>query len=63
LCQDLSLKSVSPLWHKDPYEYMMELVDLDFKIILVSVSAAGLDESWLGREIDREFLEDLLKIH
>ncbi|HOI71451.1 MAG TPA: TIGR00289 family protein [Methanobacterium sp.] len=63
LCQDLSLKSVSPLWHKDPYEYMMELVDLDFKIIMVSVSAAGLDESWLGREIDREFLEDLLKIH
>ncbi len=61
LCQDLSLKSVSPLWHKDPYEYMMELVDLDFKIILVSVSAAGLDESWLGREIDREFLEDLTK--
>ena len=63
LCLDLSLKSVSPLWHNDPYEYMAELVDLDFKIILVSVSAAGLDESWLGREIDREFLEDLLKIH
>jgi len=63
LCQDLSLESVAPLWHKDPYEYMEELIELDFETILVSVSAAGLDESWLGRKIDRKLLDELITIH
>lgn len=63
ICQDLSIKSIAPLWHMDPYKYMEELIDLDFETILVSVSAEGLDESWLGRKIDRELLEELLSIH
>lgn len=63
LCEDLSLQSIAPLWHVDPYEYMEELIDLGFEIILVSVSAEGLDDSWLGRKIDAELLEELLKIH
>jgi len=49
--------------YKDPYEYMEELIELDFETILVSVSAAGLDESWLGRKIDRKLLDELITIH
>lgn len=63
LCEDLSLESIAPLWHSDPYEYMEELIDLGFETILVSVSAEGLDESWLGKKIDMALLEELLKIH
>jgi len=63
LCQDLSLESIAPLWHKDPYKYMEELIELNFETILVSVSAAGLDESWLGRKIDSELLDELITIH
>ncbi|MCE5214745.1 MAG: TIGR00289 family protein [Methanobacterium sp.] len=63
ICQEISLESVAPLWHIDPKKYMEELLDLGFKIILVSVSAEGLDESWLGKKIDREVLDDLISLH
>ncbi len=63
LCNGLVLKSCAPLWHRDPYEYMMELLELNFEVIIVSVSAMGLDESWLGRRITTELLEDLLELH
>lgn len=63
LCHDLSLKSCAPLWHRDPQEYMEEIIKLGFEVIIVSVSAEGLDESWLGRKIDAELLEDLIALH
>ena len=63
LCDSLSLKSCAPLWHRDPQEYMEELIKTNFEVIIVSVSAEGLDESWLGRRIDEELLDDLLNLH
>lgn len=63
ICQDLSLKSVAPLWHVDPFRYMKEIIELEFETILVSVSAEGLDESWLGKTLDLELLDKLLSLH
>ena len=63
LCNSLSLKSCAPLWHRDPQEYMEELIKYNFEVIIVSVSAEGLDESWLGRRINKELLDDLLKLN
>ncbi len=63
LCNNLSLKSCAPLWHRDPQEYMGEIIKLNFEVIIVSVSAEGLDESWLGRRINEEVLQDLLELH
>lgn len=63
ICHDLSLESIAPLWHRDPQEYMEELINLGFEVILVSVSAEGLDESWLGKKVDAELLEDSLSLH
>ncbi|HTX61720.1 MAG TPA: diphthine--ammonia ligase, partial [Methanobacterium sp.] len=62
ICQDLSLESVAPLWHQDPYQYMKEIIELNFETILVSVSAYGLDDNWLGKKIDHGLLDELLKI-
>jgi predicted ATP pyrophosphatase (TIGR00289 family) len=62
ICQEVSLESIAPLWHVDPQKYMEELLDLGFETILVSVSAEGLDESWLGRKINREVLDNLISI-
>jgi diphthine-ammonia ligase len=63
ICLDLSLESVAPLWHFDPQKYMEEIIELGFETILVSVSAEGLDESWLGKKIDETLLEDLISLH
>jgi len=58
-CYKLNLKLISPLWHKDQIEYMKNLIESDFHFIITSVSSDGLDETWLGKEIN---LEDLSKL-
>ena len=60
LCSDIGLESNAPLWHRDPKESMEEIVDLGFEVIIISVSAEGLDESWLGKRIDSKLLEDII---
>lgn len=49
----------APLWKTDTNEYMVSLIKNGFKAVIVSVSALGLDESFLGRVIDEEVLEKL----
>jgi predicted ATP pyrophosphatase (TIGR00289 family) len=63
LCHGVGLESVAPLWHRDPLDYMQEVVDLGFEVMITSVSAEGLDESWLGRIIDEDLLEELKGLH
>ena len=63
ICKELNLKSISPLWNQDPLKIMKELLDLKFKIIFVGVSAHGLDESWLGKEINNERLKELEELN
>ena len=63
LCSDVGLKAISPYWHVDELEYMRKIVSLGFKIIVCGVAAWGLDESWLGRVIDDEAIDELLKIN
>jgi len=63
LCKDLGLMSNAPLWHIDPKEYMEEIIDSGFEVIIISVSAEGLDESWLGRRINHELLEEIINLN
>jgi len=63
ICDELGIKSVAPLWHQDPLDIMKELIDLKFKVILVGVYAYGLDQTWLGREINAETLEKLVELN
>jgi len=69
ICDKLNLKCFNPLWHKDEISYLHELIDAKFKIIITGVFAYPLDKSWLGRKINKEFidevqiLKDKYKIH
>jgi len=63
ICQQLSLKSVAPLWHEDPLDLMKEIIDLKFKVIIVGVYAYGFDKSWLGKEINSATLDNLIELH
>jgi ABC transporter with metal-binding/Fe-S-binding domain ATP-binding protein len=63
ICDELELKSVAPLWHQDPLDIMKELIRLKFKVIIVGVYAYGLDQTWLGREINNETLEKLVELN
>lgn len=63
ICNELGLESHAPLWHRDPQEYMEEIINLGFEVIITSVSAEGLDESWLGKKIDMDLLDEIIKLN
>ncbi|WP_298522069.1 diphthine--ammonia ligase [uncultured Methanobrevibacter sp.] len=63
LGEEVGLEIISPYWHVDELEYMRKIVSLGFKIIISGVAAWGLDESWLGRVIDDDAIDELVKIH
>ena len=60
---EVGLEIVSPYWHVDELEYMREIISSGFKIIISGVAAWGLDESWLGRVIDDEAIDELVKLN
>jgi diphthine-ammonia ligase len=53
LCDKLNLKLVSPIWNREPLEYMYELISSNFIFLITSVSSGGLDDSWLGKKITK----------
>ncbi len=59
ICDKLELECMNPLWQKDEMEYLKELIDADFEVILVGVFAYPFDESWLLRKIDEKFIEEI----
>lgn len=48
-----------PLLLKNTLDHVLQLIDLGFKAYVICVDSAVLDESFVGRVIDREFLKDL----
>lgn len=59
ICDELNLKCLNLLWNKDEIEYLHELIDNDFKAVITGVFAYPLDKTWLGRFIDRDFIEEV----
>jgi len=59
VCEKNHLKVISPLWNKEPTSYMQELLDNNFEYIMTTVSSDGLDDSWLGKKIDENALNEL----
>ena len=62
ICKGLGLECFSPLWGADPEEHLRRLVRDGFSVIVVSVSALGLDQSWLGRRLDGSSIDELVAL-
>lgn len=56
---EVGLNGYFPLWKRNTKEIVNEFIDLGFKTIVVSVDGSKLDKSFVGREIDQSFLNDL----
>jgi ABC transporter with metal-binding/Fe-S-binding domain ATP-binding protein len=55
----LDAELFAPLWQRDPRELADEMLDAGFVIEIIQVAAHGLDESWLGRTLDADALDEL----
>ncbi|PUA33782.1 MAG: TIGR00289 family protein [Candidatus Terraquivivens tikiterensis] len=62
LCSELGLRCIMPLWGMEPERLLREQHALGFETIVTSVSADGLDESWLGRKLDGVAIDELCRL-
>jgi diphthine-ammonia ligase len=62
ICDGLAIKCISPLWGIDPEAHLRRLIKDGFTTLVVSVSALGLDERWLGRLLDSEAVDELVAL-
>lgn len=59
VCEDLGLKTFSPLWHKNQERLVQQFIDDGFSAIIQSVSADGLGEEDLGKALDSGLFQRL----
>ena len=57
--QQIGLEAVFPLWQKPTHALIKQFVDLQFKAVLVCLSAKYFPETYAGLEINADFLKNL----
>jgi len=62
ICSGVGLTVVAPLWNVNEQSYLRELVQSGFRFIVTSVTAEGLDDAWLGKEVTLQDVEKLIAI-
>lgn len=56
---ELGIECIFPLWKRDSKTLIREFLNLGFRAIVICIKSELLDQSFVGREIDEKFLEDL----
>ncbi|MDH5437652.1 MAG: diphthine--ammonia ligase [Candidatus Bathyarchaeota archaeon] len=62
VCSEVGIIPMEPLWGLDPEHILTDFIDEGFEAIVINVKADLFGEEWLGRKVDRSFLEDLRKL-
>lgn len=62
ICHELDLWCFNPLWKKDQQKLLEEIVERGFKAIISGVFAYPLDKSWLGKELNKKLIEELVAL-
>jgi diphthine-ammonia ligase len=62
IAHESGLRVFAPLWRHDPRHLVLDYLAAGFQIVFSSVSAEGLDASWLGRRWDDDTIQDLLRL-
>jgi len=63
MCDRLGIDLFAPLWQREPDELAAEMLEAGFEITILQVAAYGLDESWLGRTLDADAIDDLRQLN
>ncbi|MCS7123541.1 MAG: TIGR00289 family protein [Candidatus Aenigmarchaeota archaeon] len=62
VCKELGIECINPLWGKDQIKLLEEIVENDFKVIITGIFAYPLDESFLGKKINKKMIEKLKEL-
>ncbi len=59
VCTEMKIQALFPIWGENTNDLLQEFIQLGFKSKLVAVNAEKLDQSWLGKIVTPQFLEDI----
>jgi len=59
ICGDLGVQAIEPLCGRNSEEILLDFIDLGFEAIVIATQANILGEEWIGRKLDKGFLEDI----
>ena len=62
VCREMGLKPIKPLWMGDTKQIYLDYLKAGFKATVVRTVLSKLGEEWLGRELNRQFYDDILKL-
>ncbi len=62
LAEEAGLRIFNPLWRIDQEEYMRSIVREGFKVMVVSVQAYGLPPWVVGKVLDEELVETIIRL-
>lgn len=62
VAEEVGLKVFTPLWQFHQDQYMNWLIREGFQVKITEVAARGLDESWEGKILDQENVDELLEL-
>jgi len=62
VCSDMEIEAIFPLWVCNTKDLLREFIDAGFKALTVSVHIDKLPQTWLGRELDNDFFNDITKL-
>lgn len=63
LCSELGLSHYSPLWGRERKEVLQEIIDRQMVVVFTAVAAQGLNKDWLGRRLNRDSVNELLRLN
>ncbi len=62
ICDKLGIHCFNPIWQKNQIELLEDLIKNKFEVVISGVFAFPFDKSWIGRKIDKKFVEDILEL-
>jgi diphthine-ammonia ligase len=63
VCREVGIKTITPLWRKDPKQLITDFVKEGFEAVVVKTKADLLNKEWIGRKIDEAFIKDLVTLN
>ena len=59
VCCELGIEAIEPLWGRNTEEILVSFVNKGFEAVIVSAQSKLIDEDWIGRRVDKAFMEYL----
>ncbi len=60
VCGEIGIEALEPLWGRDTGELLAQFIGLGFKSVVICAKAELIERKWLGRTVDRDFMQYLV---